>query len=105
MVFTSIHITRKMQTDSSLSKQKPCHRITAAGHVIREWCRKGTFDFTKIETRMYVKLRDLFLFFLRNYTNNLKNIVTVISYAVLLVTAVKKNRVLDFLLSFFGQVA
>ena len=45
---------------------------------------------------MYVKLRDFFFFFLRNYNYNFKNTVTVISSAVQLVTAVKTIGVFQF---------
>ena len=34
IVFT---LNKRCKPNSSLRKQKPCHRTTAAGHVIKEW--------------------------------------------------------------------
>ena len=69
IIYTVFTSKERCKPDFSLSKQKLCHRITEAGLVIRECCRKRTFYFAKIESnygfrRKNVKLRDLFLFYL-----------------------------------------
>ena len=78
-----------MQTRLLTKQTKTASQNYSSWSLDKRMVLKGTLDYTRIKIRMYVKLRNLFLFFLRNCTYNFKNTVTVISYAVQLVTAVK----------------